>query len=101
MLDFYYYLILSALLLFTGLLGMAFHRTNLIRFLLSLQIIMLAVILSFVGFGSFMEDRAGEFCALIVLLLSIGEALLFLSVSYAYFRKTGRIEPETEEDMKG
>ena len=98
--DFAYYLILSSLLLFIGIFGMAFRRSNLIRVLLSLQIIILAIILCFAGLGGFMEDRMGEAYGLITLLLAIGEAFLFLGISYAYFRKSGHIELEPKENPK-
>ena len=47
-----------------------------------------------------MEDRMGEAYGFITLLVSIGEALLFLGISYAYFRKSGDIEIEVPDKHK-
>ncbi len=95
-----YYLILGIFLFFIGFLGISYKRNNFIRVLLSLQIIILGILLCFAGLGDFMEDRMGEAYGFITLLVSIGEALLFLGISYAYFRKSGDIEIEVPDKHK-
>lgn len=95
-----YYLILSLFLFFIGFLGISYKKNNFIRVLLSLQIIILGILLCFAGLGGFMEDRMGEAYAFITLLVSIGEALLFLGISYTYFRKSGNIEIDGSENHK-
>ena len=79
------YLVLSAILFAIGAAGV-FLRRNLITILLSIEIMLNAVNLSFAAFGYLMQDVRGQVLALFVIMVAAAEAAVGLGLIIALYR---------------
>ena len=80
-----HYLIVSALLFAIGSAGV-FLRKNLITVLLSIEIMLNAVNLSFVAFGRYNGDVTGQIITFFVMTVAAAEAAVGLALVIALFR---------------
>ena len=80
-----HYLVVSALLFGVGLYG-AFTRRNAIALLLSIELIMLAVALSFTASSSHLGTPGGQVFAIFVITIAAAEAAVGLSLIISIFR---------------
>ena len=84
-----HYLIVSAILFAIGIAGV-FLRRNLITILLSIEIMLNAVNLSFVAFGRFAGDLDGQIIVFFVMTVAAAEAAVGLAIVIALFRHANR-----------
>jgi NADH-quinone oxidoreductase subunit K len=94
-----HYLILSATLFAIGAAGV-FLRKNLITILLSVEIMLNAVNLTFVAFGRFAGDLDGQIITLFVMTVAAAEAAVGLALVIALFRHRESLNPDAFTSLK-
>lgn len=85
-----HYLVLSALLFSLGVVGVMFRR-NLIVILMSLELMLNAVNLSFVAFSRYLGSIEGQVFVLFVMVVAAAEVAVGLAIAVAVFRQRGTI----------
>ncbi len=93
------YLILSGVLFAIGAAGVFFRR-NLITILLSVEIMLNAVNLSFVAFGREFGTADGQIIVFFVMTVAAAEAAVGLAIIIALFRHRESLNPETFRALK-
>jgi NADH-quinone oxidoreductase subunit K len=94
-----HYLILSAVLFTIGTAGV-FMRRNLITILLSIEIMLNAVNLSFVAFGRAAGDLDGQIITFFVMTVAAAEAAVGLALVIALFRHKESLNPDAFTTLK-
>ena len=94
-----HYLILSATLFAIGAAGV-FLRKNLITILLSVEIMLNAVNLTFVAFGRYAGDLDGQIITLFVMTVAAAEAAVGLALIIALFRRRESLNPDAFTSLK-
>jgi NADH-quinone oxidoreductase subunit K len=93
------YLILSGILFAIGTAGV-FVRRNLITILLSVEIMLNAVNLSFVAFGREFGTADGQIIVFFVMTVAAAEAAVGLAIVIALFRHRESLNPDTFTMLK-
>src|SRR5919109_3062059 len=94
-----YYLIVSAILFAIGTAGV-FMRKNLITVLLSIEIMLNAVNLSFVAFGRFLGSVDGQIITFFVMTVAAAEAAVGLAIIIALYRHRESLNPDAFTSLK-
>jgi NADH-quinone oxidoreductase subunit K len=94
-----YYLIVSAILFSIGTAGV-FMRRNLITILLSIEIMLNAVNLTFVAFGRYLGSVDGQIITFFVMTVAAAEAAVGLAIIIALFRHRESLNPEAFTSLK-
>ena len=94
-----HYLLLSALLFSIGTVGI-FIRRNLITLLLSVEIMLNAVNLSFVAMGRFNGSVEGQIITFFVMTVAAAEAAVGLAIIIALFRHRETLSPDAFTSLK-
>jgi NADH-quinone oxidoreductase subunit K len=94
-----HYLIVSAILFAIGTAGV-FMRRNLITILLSIEIMLNAVNLSFVAFGRFNGDVNGQIITFFVMTVAAAEAAVGLAIIIALYRHKESLNPDAFTSLK-
>ena len=94
-----HYLVLSAVLFTIGTAGV-FIRRNIITMLLSIEIMMNAVNLTFVAFGRALGSADGQVIVFFVMTVAAAEAAVGLAIVIALFRHRESLDPETYRLLK-
>jgi len=94
-----HYLVLSGLLFAIGTAGV-FLRRNLITILLSIEIMLNAVNLSFVAFGRYAGDLDGQIITFFVMTVAAAEAAVGLALIIALFRQRESLNPDAFTSLK-
>jgi len=94
-----HYLIVSAVLFAIGTTGV-FLRRNLITILLSIEIMLNAVNLSFVAFGRAAGDMDGQIITFFVMTVAAAEAAVGLALIIALFRHRESLNPDAFTSLK-
>lgn len=94
-----HYLIVSAILFALGTAGV-FLRRNLITVLLSIEIMLNAVNLSFVAFGRQLGTFDGQIITFFVITVAAAEAAVGLAVVIALYRHRESLNPEAFTSLK-
>ena len=89
-----YYLVVSAILFAIGTAGV-FLRKNLITILLSVEIMLNAVNLTFVAFGRSQGTVDGQIITFFVMTVAAAEAAVGLAIVIALFRHRQSLDPDT------
>ena len=95
-----HYLVLSAILFATGTAGV-FLRRNLITILLSIEIMLNAVNLTFVAFGRALGTVDGQIIVFFVMTVAAAEAAIGLAILVVVFRERRSIEVEDLDSLQG
>jgi NADH-quinone oxidoreductase subunit K len=93
------YLMLSAVLFVIGTAGV-FVRKNLITILLSIEIMLNAVNLSFVAFGRALGTADGQIIVFFVMTVAAAEAAVGLAIIIALFRHRESLNPDSFTALK-
>ena len=93
------YLVLSAILFAIGTAGV-FVRRNLITILLSIEIMLNAVNLTFVAFGRQFGTVDGQIITFFVMTVAAAEAAVGLALVIALFRHRESLNPEAFTSLK-
>jgi NADH-quinone oxidoreductase subunit K len=94
-----HYLLLSAVLFSIGTAGI-FLRRNLITLLLSVEIMLNAVNLSFVAMGRFNGSVEGQIITFFVMTVAAAEAAVGLAIVIALFRHRETLSPDAFTSLK-
>ena len=94
-----HYLIVSAILFAIGTTGV-FLRRNLITILLSIEIMLNAVNLTFVAFGRPIGTVDGQIIVFFVMTVAAAEAAVGLAIVIALFRHRESLNPEAFTSLK-
>ena len=93
------YLLLSAILFAIGTAGVLIRR-NLITILLSIEIMLNAVNLTFVAFGREFGTADGQVIVFFVMTVAAAEAAVGLAIVIALFRHRESLNPETFRTLR-
>ncbi len=93
------YLALSAVLFCIGTVGV-FLRRNLITILLSVEVMLNAVNLTFVAVGRFLGAVDGQIIAFFVMTVAAAEAAVGLAILIALFRHKATLSPDAFTSLK-
>jgi NADH-quinone oxidoreductase subunit K len=94
-----HYLIVSAVLFAIGTAGV-FMRRNLITILLSIEIMLNAVNLSFVAFGRYLGSVDGQIITFFVMTVAAAEAAVGLAIVIGLFRHKESLNPDAFTALK-
>ncbi len=94
-----YYLILSALLFVTGVVGVVTRRNAIVIFM-SLELMLNAVNLSLVAFSSFLGDIAGQMFVFFIMAVAAAEAAVGLAIVLSLFRNKQTVYVDEVNIMK-
>ena len=94
-----HFLLLSAVLFSIGTAGI-FLRRNVITLLLSIEIMLNAVNLTFVAFGRFNGDVNGQIITFFVMTVAAAEAAVGLALVIGLFRHRESLNPEAFTSLK-
>ena len=94
-----HYLIVSAILFAIGTAGV-FRRWNLITILLSIEIMLNAVNLTFVAFGRSMGSVDGQIIVFFVMTVAAAEAAVGLAIVISLFRLRESVNPDVFTTLK-
>ena len=70
-----------------GMLGLILNRGNILKTIMSLEILLLAVNLSFITFALYLDDILGKIFILFILVLSATESSIGLSLLAVFMNK--------------
>tara|TARA_B100000989_G_scaffold154032_1_gene114898 strand:- start:23 stop:325 length:303 start_codon:yes stop_codon:yes gene_type:complete len=96
-----FYLVLSSIIFSIGLLGIFINRKNIITILMSIELMLLAVNINFVGFSNYLNDLSGQIFALFILVVAAAEAAVGLAILTIFFKRSGSISVDEINKMKG
>jgi NADH-quinone oxidoreductase subunit K len=99
MLTLNHYLVLSAVLFVIGTLGV-FLRRNIITLLLSIEIMLNAVNLTFVAVGRYLGTVEGQIITFFVMTVAAAEAAVGLAIVIALFRHRETLSPDAYTMLK-
>lgn len=95
------YLIVAALLFGLGIAGILMNRKNIIVILMSIELMLLAVNTNFIAFSYFLGNTIGQVFVFFILTVAAAEAAIGLAIMVVLFRKSGTIEVEKLDTLKG
>jgi len=98
--DLNHYLVLSGVLFAIGATGVVLRR-NLITMLLSIEVMLNAVNLSFIAFGHFLVSPDGQIIVFFVITVAAAEAAVGLAIVIALFRHVESLNPDSFRELKG
>ena len=87
-----FYLLGTSIILFNiGMLGLVLNRGNILKTIMSLEILLLSVNLMFITFSIYLDDIVGYIFVLFILVLSATESSIGLSILAVYYEKHDHI----------
>jgi NADH-quinone oxidoreductase subunit K len=95
-----HYLILSGVLFTIGVAGV-FLRRNLITILLSIEVMLNAVNLTFIAFGYFRGSADGQIIVFFVVTVAAAEAAVGLALVISLFRHAETLNPDAFRQLRG
>ena len=95
------FLILSSIVFAIGLLGIFVNRKNMIIILMSIELMLLAVNINFVGFSYVYNDLSGQLFSMFILVVAAAEAAVGLAILTISFKNKGTITVDKISKMKG
>lgn len=97
-----HYLILAAALFCIGILGLITSR-NVIKVLMSIEILLNAVNINFVAFANYTDlgELKGQVFAIFIMAVAAAEAALGLAILIALYRNKQTVDVEEYESLKG
>lgn len=99
--DILKYNILSILLLFISLLGILITRKNLIIIIMSIELMLLSISISFIFSSLFLDDCLGQVIALYILTIAAAETSIGLALIVIYYRLHHKIAIDYINSIKG
>tara|TARA_Y100000588_G_C14026058_1_gene826473 strand:- start:597 stop:905 length:309 start_codon:yes stop_codon:yes gene_type:complete len=99
--TFLHFLGLGFIVFSLGLVGVAVNRKNLIRTLLSVELMFLGTMLVFVAAGHMRSDIQGQVFALFLLAIAAAEAAVGLAIIVVMYRQHKSVSFEKIERLKG
>ncbi|MDR0666537.1 MAG: NADH-quinone oxidoreductase subunit NuoK [Campylobacteraceae bacterium] len=100
MIGFYHYIILSVFLFAIGLIGIL-RRKNLLMLFFSTEILLNAANVGFVAVSKFYMDLGGQMFALFIIAVAASEVAVGLGLLTLWYKRTGSIDLDSLNIMKG
>ncbi len=94
------YLILSAVLFLIGMVGVI-KRKNLLMLFFSTEIMLNAVNVGFAAISKFHGDLTGQMFAFFIVAIAASEVAIGLGLLILWYKKTGTIDLDSLQSMKG
>ena len=94
-----HYLFLSGILFSVGIVGVTTSR-NLLKILLSLELLLAASNLSFVAFSRFNGDYTGQLIVFFVILVAAAEVAIGLAIIVLIYRHFSTIQADELKELK-
>jgi NADH-quinone oxidoreductase subunit K len=94
-----YYLILSAIVFVIGVVGVLIRR-NLIIVLMSIELMLNAVNLTFIAFSRFLGSMEGQVVVFFVMAVAAAEAVIGLAIIISVFRHRETLDPQEMQLLK-
>ncbi len=95
------FLIVAAILFGIGIAGIIINRKNIIVLLMSIELMLLAVNTNFIAFSYFLSNNVGQLFVFFILTVAAAEAAIGLAIMMVLFRKSGTIEVDKLDILKG
>lgn len=95
------FLIVAAILFGIGTAGIIINRKNIIVLLMSIELMLLAVNTNFIAFSYFLQNNVGQIFVFFILTVAAAEAAIGLAIMMVLFRKSGTIEVNKLDLLKG
>lgn len=95
-----WYLILSAMLFLTGVVGVLVKRNPIVIFM-SIELMLNAVNLSFIAFGRYLGHAGGQMISIFVMAVAAAEVAVGLGILISIFRSRENINVDEINVMKG
>jgi NADH-quinone oxidoreductase subunit K len=99
MVPLHYYLIVSAIVFSIGVIGVLIRR-NLIVILMSIELMLNAVNLTFIAFARFLGSMEGQVVVFFVMAVAAAEAVIGLAIIIAVFRHRQTLDPQEMQLLK-
>ncbi len=99
MIGIVHYLILSGIVFTVGIVGVITSR-NVLKILLSLELLLAASNLSFVAFSKFNGDYAGQLIVFFVILVAAAEVAIGLAIIVLMYRRLSTIQADDLKELK-
>jgi NADH-quinone oxidoreductase subunit K len=90
MIGLQHYLYLSAALFILGMIGVMFRR-NVIVLLMSLELMLNSVNLTFIAFSKFLGNIEGQIMVLFIMVVAAAEVAVGLALAVSVFRQRGTV----------
>lgn len=94
-----HYLLLSGILFSVGIVGVTTSR-NVLKILVSLELLLAASNLSFVAFSRFNGDYTGQLIVFFVILVAAAEVAIGLAIIVLMYRQFNTIQADDLKDLK-
>ncbi len=94
-----YYLILSAAIFAIGVIGVLIRR-NLIVVLMSIELMLNSVNLTFIAFSRFLGSMEGQVVVIFVMAVAAAEAVIGLAIIISVFRHRQSLDPQEMQLLK-
>ena len=94
------YLILSTILFCIGMVGVV-RRKNLLMLFFSTEIMLNAVNIGFAAISKFHGDLTGQMFAFFIIAIAASEVAIGLGLLILWYKRTGTIDLDTLQSMKG
>ena len=88
----FHLLIVIITLFHIGMLGLILNRGNILKTIMSLELLLLSVNLSFITFSLYLDDIIGQIFVLFILTLSATESSIGLSILAVYYEQRENIQ---------
>ena len=99
--DLLKYNLLCILLLIISLIGILITRKNLIIIIMSIELMLLSISLSFIFSSLYLDDCLGQIIALFILTIAAAETSIGLALIVIYYRLHHRISIDFINTIKG
>ena len=91
--EYTYLLMLTYICVFhIGMLGLVLNRGNVLKTIMSLELLLLSVNLNFILFSTYLDDIVGQIFVIFILILSAVESALGLSIIVIFYEKRGTVQ---------
>ena len=99
MVPLHYYLLVSALVFAIGVIGVVIRR-NLIVVLMSIELMLNAVNLTFIAFSRFLGSMDGQVAVFFVMAVAAAEAVVGLAIVISVYRHRQSLDPQEMQLLK-
>jgi NADH-quinone oxidoreductase subunit K len=99
MVPLHYYLLVSAAVFAIGVIGVLIRR-NLIVILMSIELMLNAVNLTFIAFSRFLGSMDGQVAVFFVMAVAASEAVIGLAIIISVFRHRESLDPQEMQLLK-
>ena len=89
-----YFLNLTCIVFFIGLVGIVLNRKNILIIIMSIELLLLAVNLNFAAFSIYLDDIIGQIFVLFILTIAATESAIGLAIITVFFKLKNSIQLE-------